>query len=251
MTFSADPATLVGFLLAMVRTVAWLTTSPPFTRGMVPVRVRLGLGVGLGALLAGSVDASEVPFDTVGLTFAIAYQVIIGVALGFVVQLFFTAFQAAGALIDLSSGFSIGAQFDPLTGNQNATVARLYDLLATVLLFAGGGHVLIVGGFMRSFQAAPLSGPSLEQIGQLLIHGLGTFMVAAIEISFPLIAALLMTEIALALLARAAPQANVLMLGMTVKALVLLTLLGLSLAVLPVAVDELTGKVVRVTFRAW
>lgn len=248
---SFAPGTLVAFLLAMVRTTAWLTMSPPFARTLMPTRVRVGFGVALGALLAGQVDVSTVDLAIGSLVLAIGYQVFIGVALGFVVQLFFAAFQAAGAIIDFSSGFSVGAVYDPMSGNQNATVARFYSLTATVLLFVGGGHLLILSGYMRSFQAAPLGGPSIDHLSQLLLGGIGTFFVAAIEIAFPLAAAMLMTEIGLALLARAAPQANVLMLGLTLKALVLVVLLGLSLAVLPSAVEQLADQATRAAFMGW
>ena len=120
-----------------------------------------------------------------------------------------------------------------------------------MLLFVGGGHLLILSGYMRSFQAAPLGGPSLDQLGQMLLGGIGTFFIAAIEIAFPLAAAMLMTEIGLALLARAAPQANVLMLGLTLKALVLLLLLGMSLAILPSAVEMLADQATRTAFMGW
>jgi flagellar biosynthetic protein FliR len=248
---SFAPGTLVAFLLAMVRTTAWLTMSPPFARTLMPAKVRVGLGVAIGFLLAGQVDASTIDLDVVSLSLAIGYQVFIGVALGFVVQLFFAAFQAAGAIIDFTSGFSVGAIYDPISGGQNATVARFYNLTATVLLFVGGGHLLILSGYMRSFQAAPLGGPSLDQLGAIFLGGIGTFFVAALEIAFPLAAAMLMTEIGLALLARAAPQANVLMLGLTLKALVLIVLLGVSLAILPSAVEQLADQATRAAFTGW
>ena len=248
---SFAPETLVAFLLAMTRTVAFLTMAPPFARTLMPVRVRVGFAVALGFLLAGSVDPAAISLDLGSLILAIGYQAFIGVALGFVVGLFFAAFQAAGSLIDFSSGFSVGAVYDPISGGQNATVARFYNLTASVLLFVGGGHLLILSGYMRSFQAAPLEGPSLDQLGSALVSGLGTFFVAAIEIAFPLAAAMLMTEIGLALLARAAPQANVLMLGLTLKALVLMVLLGLSLAILPSAVEQLAEAASRAAFTGW
>jgi flagellar biosynthetic protein FliR len=248
---SFAPGTLVAFLLAMARTTAWLTMAPPFARTLMPVRVRVGFGVAIGFLLAGSMDVSTVDLGIGSLALAIGYQVFIGVALGFVVQLFFSAFQAAGSIIDFSSGFSAGAIYDPISGGQNATVSRFYNLTATVLLFVGGGHLLILSGYMRSFQAAPLGGPSIDQLGQMLLGGIGTFFIAAIEIAFPLAAAMLMTEIGLALLARAAPQANVLMLGLTLKALVLLLLLGMSLSILPSAVEMLADQATRTAFMGW
>lgn len=242
---------LVAFLFAMVRTVAWLATAPPFAGAILSPRIRVGLAVGLAWLMADRIPMGEVDYGVGSLVFTISYQVFIGVSLGFVIRLYFAAFEVAGSLIDFASGLSIGAVYDPLSGSQNAPVARFYGLMATVLLFVSGGHLLILNGYMRSFDAAPLSGPSLDNIGRALVTGLGVFFVAAIEIAFPIAAVLLITEIGLALLARAAPQANVLMLGLTAKALVLVLLLGTGLAVLPWAVDNLADRATRAAMGLW
>jgi flagellar biosynthesis protein FliR len=236
---------LVAFLLAMVRTVAWLTTAPPFAGALLSARIRVGLAVGLAWLMASRMPMETIDLRVSSLVLAIGYQVFIGVALGFVIRLYFVAFEVAGSFIDFASGLSIGAVYDPLLKSQSAPVARFYGLMATVLLFVGGGHLLILNGYMRSFDAAPLDGPSLSSLGSALVGGLGVFFVAALEIAFPIAAVLLITEIGLALLARAAPQANVLMLGLTTKALVLVLLLGTALAVLPWAVDNLADRATR------
>ena len=242
---------LVAFLFAMVRTVAWLTTAPPFAGAVLSARIRVALAVGLAWLMADRIPMAEVDLSIASLILAIGYQVFIGAALGFVIRLYFVAFEVAGSFIDFASGLSIGAVYDPLSGSQNAPIARFYGLMATVLLFVGGGHLLILNGYMRSFDAAPLSGPSLDQLGSVFIGGLGVFFIAALEIAFPIAAVLLITEIGLALLARAAPQANVLMLGLTAKALVLVLLLGTALAVLPWAVDNLADRATRAAIGLW
>ncbi len=245
------PEALVAFLLAMVRTVAWLSVSPPFNGAILQPRIRIGVAVALSWLMADRVPIDEVELGAGSLAIAMGYQVFIGVSLGFVIRLYFVAFEMAGSMIDFSSGLSIGAIYDPISGNQNAPVARFYGLTATVLLFVGGGHLLILSGYMRSFEAAPLSGPSFDQLGLALIGGLGVFFIAALEIALPLAAVLIITEIGLALLARAAPQANVLMIGMTVKALVLVTLLTTAITVLPWAVENLADQATRAAYGLW
>lgn len=248
---AVTPEALVAFVLAMVRTVAWLATSPPFNAAVLQPRIRVGVAVALGFLMAAHVPAGEVGLGFGDLLVATAYQVFVGVSLGFIVRLYFAAFEAAGAVIDFSSGLSIGAVYDPLTGNQNAPVARFYGLFAAVLLFAGGGHLVILSGYLRSFQAAPLGGPSLEQLGSRLIEGLGIFFIAALEIALPIAGVLVVTEIGLALLARAAPQANVLMLGLSIKALVLILMLTTALSVMPWAVENLADQATRAATGLW
>jgi len=246
---AATPNALIAFLLAMTRTTAWLTTSPPFNGAVLQPRIRVAVAVALAWLMAAKVPAEEISLGFADLVVAVAYQIFVGVALGFVVRVYFVAFEMAGSMVDFASGLAIGAVYDPLSGNQNAPIARFYGLTASVLLFAGGGHLLIMSGYMRSFDAAPLGGPSLDQLGAALLGGLGIFFVAALEIAFPIAAVLVVTEIGLALLARAAPQANVLMLGLTVKALVLVTSIAAALTVLPWAVHNLADQASRVIYR--
>lgn len=248
---AVTPEALVAFVLAMVRTVAWLAVSPPFNAAVLQPRIRVGLAVALGFLMSVHVPSGEVGLAFGDLLVATAYQVFIGVSLGFVVRLYFAAFEAAGAVIDFASGLSIGAVYDPLSGNQNAPVARFYGLTAAVLLFAGGGHLIILSGYLRSFQAAPLSGPTLDQLGFTLLQGLGVFFVAALEIALPIAGVLVVTEIGLALLARAAPQANILMLGLTIKALVLILMLTTAITVLPWAVENLADQATRAAYGLW
>ncbi len=235
---SLDPALIVAFLMALARTTAWLVVTPPFGTTLVPVRVRVAVGVSLAAMMVRSIPTDNVQLDPLPLAVAIAYQAAIGLVLGFVVRLMFAAFQAAGSIIDFASGFSMGAVYDPISGGQNATVSRAYNVIATTILFVTGGHLLMVGGFMRSFKAAPITGPSVNALVDMLMTGLGAFLISAVQIAFPIAAAMMMTEFTLALLARAAPQSNVLMIGLSLKSFVMLMLLGASLVVLPHAVDR-------------
>jgi flagellar biosynthetic protein FliR len=248
---AVTPGALVAFVLAMVRTVAWLTVAPPFNAAVMQPRIRVALAVGLAFLMSVHVPTEEVGLGVGDLLLATGYQVFVGFSLGFIVRLYFAAFEAAGAVIDFTSGLSIGAVYDPLTGNQNAPIARFYGLIAAVLLFASGGHLIILSGYLRSFEAAPLGGPSLDQLGFRLLEGLGIFFVAALEIALPIAGVLVVTEIGLALLARAAPQANVLMIGLTVKALVLVLMLTTAISVLPWATENLADQATRAAFGLW
>ena len=122
---------------------------------------------------------------------------------------------------------------------------RFYSLLATTLLFATNGHLLLVRGFLTSFDAAPLTSLSLDGVGEMLTEDLGRFFLAAVQIALPLLAALFLAEVALALLSRAAPAMNVFVLGMPLKILLTISLAGLALPLLPGALDNLVRPVVR------
>lgn len=244
MTIGIDGQLLVGFVLAMTRAGAWLAIAPPFAGRMVPSRVKVGFAAALALALGPRLAEQAVPLETAPLIGAIVMQVVAGAALGFLAQLLFAAFQTAGSVIDLFGAFSIAQAFDPLTGSQASVFGRFYSILASVLLFATGGHLLLVRGFLTSFDALPISGFRSERLAEILTRDLSTFFLAALEIAAPIVAALFLADVALGLLSRVAPEMNVFLLGLPLKVFISISVVGLAIPVLPNAVAEMTDTVV-------
>ncbi len=246
MQFSFDPATLIGFCLALARSTAWVSICPPFNSPSIPARVRVGFAVALSFLLAGRIGATADPAITVaGLVTALVTQIIAGLALGAFVFVLFSAIQSAGELIDLQIGFSLGGVIDPISGNMSAPVGRLHQLLAITILFAINGHVLLVHAFLRSVDAAPLGHLNMASLAESLAKLLGVLLAAAIEIALPILAALFCAEVALGLLGKAAPQLNILVIGFALKTMIAFSLLGGTLLLLPESTKSLLGKALR------
>lgn len=244
MSVAHDPALLVTFLLVVTRLTAALTVAPPFDGAQIPVRVRLALAVGLAFAVVGK-QVTEVPLTVPDLVTSLAYQVVAGLLFGFVLKLLLAAVQAAGALIDLAVGYSSATIFDPFSQAAATPIARLYQLLAIVLLVTLDGHLLVVQGVLRSYEAAPLGGLRFDSLGSLLIEGIGQFLIAAIEIAFPVLVALLLADAILGLVTRAAPKLNVMVLGFAVKSLVLVFVLGLGLPLVANGVSTLLIRGLR------
>jgi flagellar biosynthetic protein FliR len=244
-SLSIDPRLFMAFLLASTRCVAWLSISPPF-KGMVPAKVRAGLGLALGVALAPRLaHEPHLPIDDFGSILAgFLYQVGIGLALGFVVYLVFQAVQAAGASIDYFSGLTSAQLFDPMTGHSEGPMTRFYNLIATVVLFVTGGHLLLVAGIVRSFDAAPVGGLHVDRLAAIISSGVGNFLLAALQIGAPLLGALFVTELLLSLASRAAPQLNILVLGFGAKSLVLVTVSTIAIPLLVAVIPRLTGAAV-------
>ena len=245
MTLALSTDLVLGFVLAVVRASAWLVVSPPFNTRMFPAQAKIAFAVALAIPVTPTVAASS-PSPEVGpLIVATLLQVGAGLTLGFLTQLIFAAVQAAGELIDLVAGFTIAATYDPFTGANQAVFGRFYQLLALALLFAIDGHLMLVRGFLDSFSAMPTGAPDFETLSELLIDNLGMFFLSALEIAAPIMGALFLTEVALGLLAKAAPQMNVFMLGFPIKILLSLVLVGLTLPLMPNVVDNLVRTAVR------
>lgn len=244
MTLRADSSLIVGYVLAMARAGAWLAIAPPFNVGFIPSRVKVGFAAALALALGPRLAEQAVPLETGPLIGAMLLQIAAGAALGFIAYLLFAAFNAAGSLIDLFGAFAVAQALDPVGGEQTSVFGRFYSLIASVMLFATGGHLLLVRGFLTSFEALPLSGFRSERIAEVVTADLTTFFIAALEIAGPLIAALFLTDVALGLLSRAAPEMNVFLLGLPLKILITVSLIGLAVPVLPGVVADMTDTAV-------
>ncbi len=136
--------------------------------------------------------------------------------------------------------------YDPLSMTQNATIGRMHYLLAVTLLFTSGGHLLMVKGFATSYQGLPVGGEvPVDQLGAVLIQAVSMMFLAALQIAGPMVAVLLLADVALALLSRAAPALNIFAIGFPVKIMLTLAMLGLTFPLLPPALDALLEHATR------
>lgn len=235
------PDLIVAFLLLTARIMAVLQFAPPLSSGAVPIRVRLAVAASTGIALS-PVLALELDLTASALVGAVLYQIVVGAAMGAVIQLFMAAIQAGGSIIDVLSGIGIAVLYDPTTQIQAGPVGRLYQLIMVTGLFIVDGHLLIMRGVLRTFDAAPLGGLDTDGLAQALIRGAGDLLLAAVEIALPVLVALAMTEIILGLASRAAPRLNVLVLGFAAKAMVMIVVLTVSV---PLAVRSVSTLIER------
>lgn len=250
MVIDIDPTLLAGFTFALVRTTAWIAVAPPFSSSGIPMRVKLGLSVAMSMLMAPTFEGGPEVFETFNFLSSLVYQALVGFALGFAVYLLFSAVQAAGQMIDMAGAFSSASLYDPFSNAASTPVGRWFQILSITILFVTNGHILFMRGLMTSFVAAPLGGLRIESVADFLVRDVSTFFVAAVQIAFPMLAALFLAEVALGLLSRAAPQINILVIGFNVKVLVLVFLVGLTIAVLPGAVARIVEQAVMAP-RGW
>jgi flagellar biosynthetic protein FliR len=238
-------AELIAIMLGAVRAGAWLVICPPFNSRLIPAQIKALLSVGIALPMTPFLRTSIPSIETSDIIFCAALQVFIGAGLGFITALFFAAIQAAGDLIDVFGGFTLAMAFDPLSQNQSSIFGRFYNLTAVTLLFASDGHQLVLRGFMQSYEALPLNTTfSTETFSRLLTDGIGEMFLAALQIAGPLIAVLFLTDVAFGLLNRVAPALNAFQLGFPAKILLVLTLSGTAIAMLPRALDSLVDQAV-------
>ena len=237
---------LIALVLASTRAAAWLVVAPPFSTRSIPGQVKALLAVGLALPMAPNLVDQLPNLTTPALLACAVEQVAIGAGLGFLTALIFAAVQAAGELIDLFGGFAIAFAFDPLASTGNSLFGRFYNLFTVTLLFATDAYTVILRAFLQTYQTVPLNGSlSMSRLGAALTSGLGQMFLAALQIAGPLIGVLFLADVGLGLLSRVAPALNAFALGFPVKILLTLSLVGISIALLPQTVRSLTEQAIR------
>lgn len=243
MTISISAAALIAFLLVFARALGWLVVVVPFSnRAVIPTMVTVGLGAAMAMMIAPSLDHRALPLTTPALLGALALQIVTGLAIGFVVQLLVSAASAAGTLLDAMGVLNLQGSLNPLGITQGRLLGQYYQQAVILILLVTGGYTFMVRGFAQSFAGPGFSLAATRSIGTTVVTDLGLFFVSALEIAAPIMVVLFGIQIALALIAKAAPQTNVWFLGMPVQILVTLALVAVVIAALPNDVANLLAR---------
>lgn len=247
MDIGVDLVVLASFAVALVRAAAFVALAPPFAGGLFSVQVRSFVAIALALASFKAVPVEVGSYSTAEFAFCLVSQAAIGVALGYGVLGVLSAARAAGELIDNMTGSTLSSIFDPISGNSSPVFGRFFQLAFTAFLFVMNGQLLLARGFVRTFEAVPLvQGIDIAKLSEQGVAIVSQLVVAALEISAPIVLALFITEMVLALLARAAPTLNVLVLGLGVKALLAVILVGMFVPAMPELTRTLMDHVATV-----
>ena len=200
---------------------ACLMVAPMFGARFVPVRMRVLLAVALTALVAPLTPSTGIaPFSPQGFV-VVAQQLLIGVALGFAMQVVFDALGLAGQLLANSMGLSFAFNVDPLRGSSTAALGQLYIILATLTFLALGGHLALLEVLVQGFTTMPIGTEGLgrEGLWNLVLWG-GQLFAGAIAIALPGVTALLIVNLAFGVVSRAAPSLNLFAVGFPISLVV-------------------------------
>lgn len=228
------------YALALVRVLAALSMNPLLGSARVPVPARLGLALFVTLVIfPPSSDATPVNVGPA----EIAGELIIGALAGFTVALVFAAVQFAASLIGINAGFSIGQTLDPHSDLGTGVLEQFFAAFALLVFVQINGHHLFLAGLHELFAVVPVSTvPLVPGTAEKLAEVSGALFVAALKISFPVLAALLLADLGLAVLARVAPQLNLFALGLPAK-------MAIGLAAVTVALPVMLPRIIAL-FRA-
>lgn len=249
-TSSQLDAWLTALILPLTRILAMIASSPILGNRQVPTRVKIGLSVLLAIIIAPAVG--EMPLVSIGSPqglLVMVQQVIIGVAMGFTMRLIFIAVEMAGELAGLQMGLGFASFYDPINASHNPIISQWMGIIASLAFLAINGHLYMISALAESFHTLPIGSmlPAKSLFG--VANWGGRIFAYALQISLPILAALLITNIALGILTRAAPQLNLFAVGFPVSLAIGFFVLALSMPYFMPTLDRLTQEGLETTLK--
>jgi len=209
---------VAALLWPLTRILGLVAAAPLFGNRAIPVSVKVSLGLLLAIIIAPTVPPMPAadPTSWAGLLIVVQ-ELLTGLAMGFAMRLVFAAIEFAGEVISLTMGLGFAVFFDPNTSGRSSAISQFLALVATMAFLAVNAHLALLSALAESFVTLPISASPMTSGGAVELARWGAKIFSAgLQISLPIIAALLITNVALGVLTRAAPQLNLFGIGFPV-----------------------------------
>lgn len=262
-TVNIEQLILTGGLL-MTRIVGMIWLAPFLGGKLVPSQVKIGIAISVGVLIypivlqTGGFDSILAPAG--GSEFPLAFRLVtilakeafVGFVLGFVIATIWHAAEMIGKFVDTARGSAMGQAQVPQMKSSASQIGSLYYQMILVIFLAMDGHTYFINYFVRSYVLIPIAkSPRFDQawdLFDLVIRITGDLFVAAVTLSAPVLIAIFITDICMALFNKVAPQINILFLMMPFKAV-----LGIafSMLALTIFVQQFEGMIAKTFQHLW
>ena len=231
---------LASFAFPLARIGGMLMATPVFNNAGMPRRVRIIIALVLTMALAPALPQQPLPGlgSWQGLLVFVG-QFVLGLLFGFILRIAFTAVDTAGQLIGLQMGLSFATFYDPQNGGQTPVLSEFLGLLATLIFLAMNGHLLVISMLAESFTLVPIGATVPLGSVTTLLAWAGVIFSTGLLLSLPLVAALLIANIAMGVLSRVAPQLNLFAVGFPVTLVAGFVVLMVSLPYFGAALEHL------------
>ncbi len=227
-------------LLVFARIMGIFAFNPLLSRRNIPTIVRVITSLAITAAALTAIDVQPMVIGSAGeFAVLILKEVLVGVTLGFITQLFLSSTLLSGEIMDMQSGLGMAKIYDPASGIQMPLMGSVTSYMLYLMFFASNAHLTYVRLFVISFDIIPVGYERLNpNLGMTVINYFAAVFVLGLKLAMPMLAAQIIMEICVGILMKAVPQIQVMVVNMQMK-----LLFGLFLAVVlcPVFANFLDG----------
>jgi len=233
---------IFGFVLVLTRVGAFLAVAPIFSWGTIPRRIQVCLIVILSVFFTAVIDPLPAgdAMNPIRAGLAIAQEVLYGGVLGLICWMLFSVVRIAARIAGREMGFAMASVIDPVTGQQTQPLSVLLEVIFILLFLAANGHHLLLRVIAKSYESFPAGTiPELSTLVKGAILAGSTMLVMALKLAAPMLGAFLLLMVVLAVMARIAPEANILFLSLPLRVGLGLLIVGIFLPFIGAFVKEM------------
>ncbi|OPX89325.1 MAG: Flagellar biosynthetic protein FliR [Pelotomaculum sp. PtaB.Bin104] len=225
-----------------------MISGPLFGFRGVPSLFKVGFSLALAVVLfpTAATNLATLPGGVWGFGLAVISEIGVGLILGTTVTIILNSIRMAGQMIDVQIGYSMASLVDPMNGSQNTLLAQYLYLLALMLFLMLDGHYSLIMGLAKSYQLVPLNTAALNgSVPLVLIKTFSGAFTIALQVCAPVLAVLLVSDLALGFLSRTTPQINVFLTGFLIKIVVGILTLSFLIPLLGTVFHSLINMIER------
>ena len=240
--FNFNPLTFFSFMLTLMRVSILMFLMPFFGGDTIPttIKVMVCLVLSLAIWPQLSLPGWQLPAHGFDIALIMLGEVVLGLTMGLVVHFIFAGIQTGGEMLGFQMGFTMVSVMDPVSGARISATSHFLYSISLIIFLIFDGHLHLLRALALSFELVPAG--SLFIGGQLthtIIDLSAGIFVLGVKIAAPVMAALFMVELTLALMGRAAPQMNLMTMGFPIKIAVGFFFLSLLFSIMAGLMEEL------------
>ena len=245
LTINISPTEVGIFLAVLLRMSIVLFMTPVFSSTQIPQTIKaitaLTLAATLYFLLRKTV--APIPFDLASAVRIVIGEIVFGVVISLSFLIIFAAFQFAGELLSFQMGFGMAQVVDPQSGAQVTVFSSLFQLVATLLFLNLNGHHLVLKALVESFATVPVGEFTLTSntFSKVILLS-GQLFVIGIKMAAPVMVVLFLSHVGLGLMAKFAPEINILIVSFPLTIILGVLFLGFSVSIWGNAMEHYLGS---------
>ena len=243
MTFTLEH--LEFYLLILMRVSGFIMTAPFFSYSSVPMRIRAAMSVFMSLVVIQVTPVVDLTYSGVfGYSALVLKESMIGVVLGLMCSMCFYIINLAGQLMDMEMGLSMANMFDPMVNMQFSVTGSLYNYLLMLMLVVTNMHYYIIRAIVDSFSYFNVGKAVFDTVSlkNIVVDFIANYFIIAVRIVMPVFCCMLLINVVLGVLAKAAPQMNMFVVGMQIKVLAGLAVLVIVIQSFPMVSDYIFGE---------
>jgi flagellar biosynthesis protein FliR len=242
---SLDKAVLVGARISMLMVFA-----PFFSSAAIPMPVQAGITVALTVLLLPVLHSAPAVSSVAGWVQILFGEAMVGLVIGLVMNFAFEGIELAGEVAGFQLGYSLESSIDPTTQAATPVLLVLYENLALLFFIGLGIHRWMIVSLARSYDYLPIGAARLSHAGMMtLLRASSVIFLVGVELAAPILLVTIVTDLSLGFINKAAPQFPVVFMSISIKILVGIGLLVLSLGFWPGLLRSYFVKALTTTVR--